>query len=205
MIGQQDQDVYDEVGAAFDGVRFDREASEVIQRGRTLRRRHRAMPAVAAAGVLAVSLSLAVVTQHSPASTPGGAVVNVDEAAFSVHTNAKTGVVTVDIRELVDESELEHVLAEAGVPAVFHDTTMPDGTVVSPDMGCTWTGASVLDADKVLIIHASKSETVFEINRGAMPHGSVVGFDYITEHAPRGLAMHGVSPRLLSGMPTGCV
>jgi hypothetical protein len=207
MIDQQNQDLYGEVGAAFADVRFagDRTA-DVLRRGRTLRRRRRAMPAVATAGVLAFSLSLAAVTQHSPASTPGGALVNVDEAAFSVHTNAQTGVVTVDIRELFNQSELAHVLAEAGVRVAFHDTTLTTGAPVIKSPGC-WTGASVLNADKVLIRDADKADTAFEINRGAMPHGSVIGIDYITGRASNSGsdAVEGVTAQLLSGMPTGCV
>src|SRR5262249_46159995 len=57
LMNDQELDL---VGTAFTDVHLDRDAHDVISRGRTLRRRRRAVPALATAGVLAVSLSLAV-------------------------------------------------------------------------------------------------------------------------------------------------
>jgi RNA polymerase sigma-70 factor (ECF subfamily) len=65
MIDQQYRDVYDEVGSAFSDVHLDRDTEDVIGRGRALRRRRRTMPALAAAAVLAFSLSLTAVTAQS--------------------------------------------------------------------------------------------------------------------------------------------
>jgi hypothetical protein len=120
------------LGGAFDEGRRGRAADQVLARGRRLRRRKRAAPALGAFGVVADSAGLALaLTGPSASAGPAGAgsghalssngtVVNVDEASFSVHTDAKTGVVTVTLRQMFDEGELEAVLAKAGVRAIFN-------------------------------------------------------------------------------------
>jgi hypothetical protein len=125
MIDQQDQDPTEEstlgaLGTAFADVRLDRGADKVMARGRALRRRKQAVPALAVAGIAAVSLSLALATQPG-GGAPGkalaynGATVNVSNAAFSVQTDAKTGIITVTERELFDPKQMQAVLAKAGV------------------------------------------------------------------------------------------
>jgi hypothetical protein len=220
MIDQQDQDVYDEVSSAYADVRLERDAEDVIKRGRTLRRRRRTMPALAAATVLAFSLSLAAVTAQTHRSAHV-AVVNVDEAGFSVHTNPKTGVVTVTIRQLEDENQLNQILAEAGIPAVFHSERIqlsadvlkhwkpaPAYRNLPPAVqACFWTGArilpeSVIDNGMPLTGEPAKIAT---IDPRAMPPGSVIGFDYITVVGWPSGAYQIEGFTLLSNMPTGCV
>ena len=199
MIDQDSQDLYDEVGTAFADVHLEHGAEDAIKRGRTLRRRRRTVPALAAAGVLAFSLSLAAVTQtHTPSN---GAVVNVDEAAFSVHTDTKTGVVTVTIRELFDQNQLRQLLAKAGIPAVFGQVKASESAKAKSP--CMWTGASNLDPNNVLVMRETSNGNAFEIHRSAMPPGSVLGFAYLAPVSPRGKASFGVSAELLSNKPTG--
>jgi hypothetical protein len=203
MIDQQDQDVYDELSPAFAGVRLDRDVSNVIRRGRTLRRRWKTMPALAAAGVLAFSLSLAAVTtpSHSPTR---GVLVNVDEAGFSVHTDAQTGTVTVALRQLFDEAQLKAILAEAGVHTVFHTAASSRASFMPP---CTWTGVHQSDANDVVgPPHVVDNEAVLTIYPSKMPAGSVLGFSLYTLTGSNG-KVNGmmVTPTLLSGEPTGCV
>jgi hypothetical protein len=204
MIDQQDQDVYEEVGAAFAEVHLGRDADEVMKRGRTLRRRRQAMPAMAVAGVLAVSLGVATVTSQSHSSSKV-ALVNVDEAAFSVHTNAKTGDVTVTIRELFDENQLKRVLAEAGIPAAFHaeSIAVTSGDDEKHSSFCQWTGATALNPGAVLTHPANGRDAVFIVVPSAMPHGSVLAFNVATAPGAGSPAM--ASAQLLSNAPTGCV
>jgi hypothetical protein len=204
MIDQE----LDLVGTAFADVHLDGDARDVISRGRTLRRRRKAVPVLATAGILAASLSLAAVTQSSPsAHTLGyqGAVVNVDEAGFSIHTDAKTGEVTVTLRQLFDETELKALLAKAGVRTAFHSTTLHANTVITPSLPCTWTGASVIDPENVIgQPHQDGDGTVITIYPSKMPAGSVLGFSYLTMGNGTETT-RGIAPRLLSGEPTGCV
>jgi hypothetical protein len=217
MIDQE----LDLVGTAFADVHLDGDARDVISRGRTLRRRRKALPALATAGIVAVSLSLAVATQSSPSAQGAhalgynGSVVNVDEAGFSVHTDAANGTVTVNIKQLFNASELRTILAKAGIPAAFHElsTTNPELTTkkdVSSSAPCNWTGAArlpVSQADQVYGIPVGHGPAAFTIHPAKMPAGSVLAFAYeqITSvNGAQTLAM-GVAPALLSGEPTGCV
>ncbi|HET9170802.1 MAG TPA: hypothetical protein VFN97_15300 [Actinospica sp.] len=203
MIDQQDQDLYDEVGAAFADVRLDRGPDDVIRRGRTLRRRRRAMPALAAAGVLAFSLSLAAVTVHSHSSSRA-ALVNVDEAAFSVHTDASSGVVTITIREFFDENEFKQILARAGITAVFHDenviVTKADGGELVSGM-CDWVGAKRVTTAGEMTYGTENGVMALRITPSRMPHGSVLAFVYDTPN----IGPRFIGPELLSNTPTGCV
>ena len=197
MIDQQDQDVYDEVGSAFTDVHLERDAEDVIKRGRTLRRRRRTMPALAAACVLAFSLTVAAVTLQSHRSA-AVAVVNVDEAAFSIHTDAQSGVVTLTMRQFMDASVVKKLLAEAGIPAVIYSEHVNPHGIIWP---CNWAGASVIDSGKVIVHVKSPSDAVFEINRNAMPRGSVVAFDFLSIAMPNG-TMNAAAAQLLSSAPT---
>jgi hypothetical protein len=205
MIDQQDRNVYDEVGSAYADVHLERDAEDVIRRGRTFRRRRRTMPALAAASALAFSLSIAAVTAQTHASS-SATLVNVDEAAFSIHTDAQSGVVTLTIRELFDESQLKQLLAEAGIPAVFHAGPMKetdDGRKTIVDAGgCAWVGATLLNPGKVLLQTIASTPDVFTIDPSAMPRGSVLGFDFLSMPGKHGVV--GVGATLLSTTPTGC-
>jgi hypothetical protein len=222
-IERNDQDIYDEVGAAFGNVSAPAGPGAAIARGRTLRRRHRTMPALATAGVVAVSLGLATLTQTSaPAHTaadgaangttkPNTVAVNVQDAAFSVYTDAKTGLVTITVKEFEDQDKLKQALSQAGISAVFHTDT------VTPAVGkpfkefCTWTGAKSESSSKVITQHAPVLPVIssITIDPAAMPAGSVLGFDYTTVKSTGSAAQvtvpgPAVEYSLLSGQPTGC-
>ena len=201
-----DQDL-EQVATAFADVHLSRGADEVISRGRTLRRRRKAIPALATAGILAASLSLAAVTQSSPGThTLGyhGAVVNVDEAGFSIHTDAKTGEVTVTLRQLFNEAEVKALLAKAGVPTAFRNTTLPASAPATPYSACTWTGARALNPGSVISNpHQDGDDVVITIYPSKMPAGSVLGLIYGTLGEGES-AGHSLGTTLLSGEPTGC-
>lgn len=80
------------------------------------RRRPLALSAVAAAAA-GLAASVLMLTGSWPASghTPGAVHVNL--AAWSVNTNPD-GTVTFKVKKMSDPTRLEHVLAEAGVPAI---------------------------------------------------------------------------------------
>jgi hypothetical protein len=206
MIDQE----LDLVGTAFTEVRLSGDAGEVISRGRTLRRRRKAVPALATAGILAASLSFALVTKSSPGTHAlgyHGAVVNVDEAGFSIHTDAKTGEVTVTFLQLFNETEVKALLAKAGVPTTFYDITLPSTTRISAQGPCQWTGARVLDGGGIIDQpHQDGGAAVITIYPSKMPAGSVLGFRYGTFMGTDGkVAFRSVGTSLLSGEPTGCV
>jgi len=215
--GVSDAALIDLVGSAFDEGRRGRDAQEVLARGRRLRRRKRAVPALGALGVVAVSASLAVALSgpsgtanptaagsgHSMASN--GTVVNVDNAAFSVHTDAKTGKVTVTIRQFNDEGALQQILAKAGIRTVFDSVTVhPNADGGVPVQPCTWTGAAPAPigyAVDDLPTTAGKHETII-IDPSKMPSGSVLAFLYVHIANTAGFPLVGVE--VLSGEPTGC-
>lgn len=208
MIDQE----LDLVGTAFADVRLDGDARDVISRGRTLRRRRKAVPVLATAGILAASLSLAAVTQSSPASVGShalsynGSVVNVDEAGFSIHTDVQTGTVTVTVRQLFDQAELEALLAKAGVRAVFHTSTLTAASDIKRSAICTWTGVRTLPSAGV--VSQQKLGGSITISPANMPAESVLGIQYLTIEPVSGgpgRAEGVVEPTLLSGEPTGCV
>jgi hypothetical protein len=198
--GITDEALIGMLGSAFDEGRRGRAASDVLARGRRLRRRKRAVPAFGALGAVAVcaGLALALTGPSRPAGPAGagsgealrsnGAIVNVDEASFSVHTDAKTGLVTITFRQLFDEDALEPVLAEAGVRAVFNTP-------------CDGPGIKSLNPFSVLSTRATgDDDAVFIIDPAKMPKGSVLDFSVSAgPFAPD----KGVGVGLLSGVPTG--
>jgi hypothetical protein len=208
MIDQE----LDLVGTAFADVHLNGDAHDVISRGRTLRRRRKAVPVLATAGILAASLSLAAVTQSTPSSAGShalgynGAVVNVDEAGFSIHTDVKTGEVTVTLTQMFDEAELKALLTKAGVPTAFHNSALPANAPVSPSMLCKWTGARTIDSgDVVSKLHFDGAKTSITIYPAKMPTGSVLGIQYVTIGTGDAVGRGVSEPTLLSGEPTGCV
>ena len=96
------------------GMDVGRPAEAVMARGRTLRVRRRlakGLTSVAAAGV-ALGLALTL-----PFGGTGTRPVHVNLAAWSVNTNPG-GTVTFKLKKLSDPAGLQHVLGEAGVPAI---------------------------------------------------------------------------------------
>jgi len=182
------------VSSAFEEGRRGSDTRDVIARGRQLRRRKRVMPALGALGAVGAATTLAVVLAGS-SNGAAGTALNVDNVAFSVHTDAASGKVTVTIRQMFDENELKAILAKAGVRAYFASQT-PDasGTV---RWFCSWPGTRNLN-EKDVLSSTSKSQT-FVIDPSKMPSGSVLAFDYhpIGKRAA-------VTAQLLSGEPSGC-
>jgi hypothetical protein len=71
----------------------------------------------AAAAVAVAAGASAVLTVGGPSASHTAAAVHVNLAAWSVNTNPD-GTVTVKTREVSQPRRLEHVLAEAGIPAL---------------------------------------------------------------------------------------
>jgi hypothetical protein len=203
MIDQDDHGVYDKVAAAFEGVHLADEPGRAVSRGRALRRRRRALPAVAVTGILAASLSLAAVTQTDSGGRGGktGAfVMNVDNAAFSVHTDAKTGLVTVTFRQLNDPSELQTLLQQAGVPISLMVEPFSTSAPV-----CTWTGATVVTSravsDPAQAGDSMGGTAALTFDPARLPRNGVIGVLYF-EQDEQVVGMH---LAVLSNRPTGCV
>jgi hypothetical protein len=116
---EQDEPIVALVARSFDSVRMHRSAQDIVARGRGLRRRRTAIPALAATAVaagtaMAVTAPWNTAAQSASASRPQS--VNVDLAAWSVHTNPDQ-TVTLTLRQLKDADKLRQVLAQAGVRA----------------------------------------------------------------------------------------
>jgi hypothetical protein len=190
MIDQnEDEGVLAVIGSAFDGTHLTREPSEVIGRGRTLRRRRRTMPVLATLGIAGASLSIAMVA--------GGTTPNSDSAAFSVSTNPRTGAVEVKIYQFNDAAGLQEALADAGVRTVVNVDPVPT------EVGrCRWAGVT----EKLRMVNPMPGDDTSElfIYPSQDPPGSVYGINYYVVGDGDGRLMHLVSMSLLSGEPTGC-
>lgn len=101
-----------EVRDSMSGVRMTRPASEIFASAK--KRRSRRVLAAAGAACAAISLGLVLAL-----AVPGGQArpVHVHLAAWSVDTNPD-GTVTFKLRNSSQPARLQHVLAEAGVPAM---------------------------------------------------------------------------------------
>jgi hypothetical protein len=190
------------VGSAFDEGRGGRDTQDVIARGRRLRRRRRAMPAFGALGVVALSASLALALTGSSGGA-GGTALNVDNAAFSVHTNTASGKVTITIRQLFDPNALKQVLAKAGIRSYFATQNAPS-TARPAATTCQWPGATKLNAADVITAVSNKNPTpdnpgTFVVDPSKMPSGSVLAFQYLA--IGKGVV---IATTMLSGEPTGC-
>lgn len=187
------------LGNAFDEGGCGRAASDVLARGRRLRRRKRALPAL---GVVAVSAGPALAltgpgTSAGPADassghalTSRGTVMNVDEASFSVHTDAKTGDIAITFHQLFhDEDGLKKTLAEAGVPVVVNSLCGKLDITDRKVLSAVFVSRVTHTGDLAVTVDPSK-----------MPSGSVLEFD-----VPPGpyLPYTAVGFGLLSAEPSG--
>lgn len=186
------------VGSAFDDGRAGHDRQDVLARGRRLRRRKRAVPAFGALGVIAASTGLALaLAGHGGA--PGKAL-NVDNAGFSVHTDSKTGYITVTLRQWFNEDELKQILAKAGIRTVFQPQPQSEPKPgVRSGTSCTWPGATKLN--RQVLVEPSPSADTITIDPSRIPSGSVLAFEYLTFIDGR---PHVVTSELLSNEPTGC-
>jgi hypothetical protein len=99
-----------EVRDSISGVRMTRPASEIFASAR--KRRSRRVLAAAGAACAAIGIALALAVPAGQARP-----VHVHLAAWSVDTNPN-GTVTFRLRNTSQPARLQHVLAEAGVPAL---------------------------------------------------------------------------------------
>ncbi len=95
---------------SMSGVRMTRPASEIFARAN--KRRSRRVLAAAGAACAAIGIALALAVPASQARP-----VHVHLAAWSVDTNPN-GTVTFKLRNTSQPARLQHVLAQAGVPAM---------------------------------------------------------------------------------------
>jgi hypothetical protein len=167
-----DQDL-ELVGTAFADVHLDGDADKVMARGRALRRRKRTVPALAVAGIAAVSLSLALATQAGSGkpSTYDGSVVNASNAAFTVQTDTKTGVITVTERELFDPKQMQAVLAKAGVRTDIEIKEVTADQALTGVMGVAVAG--VISQQNI-----PGGGVITKINPALIPKGTVMYFAY---------------------------
>jgi hypothetical protein len=141
--------------------------------------RHRRTPlvlagAVAAAGALTVSGIL--LSAGGPVSGQAPRAVHVNLAAWSVNTN-RNGTVTFKVRRIFDAARLEHVLAEAGVPAVVRwgENCRAQRTLVGPPLrkalsGPTYVGGP--DGGPQWVNGRPYPDWAYTITPSAMPKGA---------------------------------
>lgn len=213
-VEQDDQKIYDEVDAAFGNVHAYQDAEAVVARGRLLRRRRRAVPALVTACVVAAASGLGLAVVGGPASDPvaGPTIrarvvpIDVDNAAFSVRTDLKTGFVTITVHGLDDPDELRKVLADGGIASYFYVATV---TRVPGKNFCDWIGAKEENSRSVIVTADIQAGT-FTIDPAKMPPGSALGYQSITfkaaKSSPGDPGAGGAGKlALLSAEPTGCV
>lgn len=112
--------VRDSLTAARDSlgeVRMERPARTFEARARKRRLRRGLSGAATGTLALGVGLALALTAGGSPALTAHSLHANL--AAWSVNTNSN-GTVTLVVRDLRDPAQLEHKLAEVGIPSVVY-------------------------------------------------------------------------------------
>ncbi len=168
---------------------------------------------IATAGVFAAVLGLGLTVAGGPASSPTAdptvrasvVPINVDNAAFSVHTDAKTGFVTISLSQPAGADELRKVLADGGIASYFHFATV---TPVPGKLFCTWIGAKEENTRSVFVSVEVQVSTI-TIDPAKMPPGSALGLENLQfTTAANGPGYSGVRISskfaLLSAEPTGC-
>jgi hypothetical protein len=132
--------------------------------------------------------------------------VNVDEAGFSIHTDAKTGEVTVTLRQLFNEAEVKALLAKAGVPTAFHNSTLPASAPArlrccARGRGRAHRSGSVISKPHFEAARRGHHDLPVEDARRLRPRHLI----YVTIGTGDAVGHSGREPTLLSGEPTGCV
>lgn len=202
---------------ALPAVRMQRPVERVAARGRSMRRRRRTLAGAAAVAVVAAGLAIGL--PHSAAGSGGaaqlsadGQTVNVDNAAWSVHTEAHA-TVALTVRQLgTDPQKLRAVLAKAGVRAIV--LTGPAAAHCSFGGGIT----SLPQINQVVVtptVLRDPGGANFVIHPDAMPPGSVLSvMSYDVAAVPNQTGAHTasgssaytnvVAVALLSGYPRNC-
>lgn len=203
-----DEEVLEAVGASLSAVHMHRPLDEIMTHGRRLRRRRRAAGGAAIAGVLGVSLAVALPLSNAGRGqtlTANGHAVNVDMAGWSVHTGADS-TVTVTLHQIFsDPRRLQSTLDEAGVPAVVHSVA-PNGWKTS----CPKGPATFELVSQVFTVHSQNKTTgdqVIDISPSAMPAGSVLNLVVYqaTPQQSTGRSMQTLVVTLVNGDPGMCV
>lgn len=173
---------------------------EIAARGHRLRIRRRSIAGAAAVGVLGASLAITLPSSSGGSSGPAAEAhghtlsqaVNVDLAAWSVHTNADS-TVTITFRQFRDPDKLRQVLAEAGVPAVVSEgaSCLPQDIEGLPQLG------------NVLSRTMRGGADIVTIKPSAMPPGSVLSINYSgVDNAPHSAGVIAIA--LLEHRPPTC-
>lgn len=190
--GASDGAILGLVDGALGGVRMRRPVDEIAARGRRLRTRRRSIAGAAAVGVLGVSLAVALPLSSASSQSvaahgqPQSQPVNVDLAAWSVHTNADS-TVTFTLREFWDPAKLEQVLAHAGVRALVTQ---------DPGCGANMDVAGMPQIAKVMgfPVHKADGEVIYTVTPSAMPAGSVLDIHYYDAGTPHGVVSVSLLP-----------
>ncbi|HEU5353286.1 MAG TPA: hypothetical protein VFU65_02440 [Actinocrinis sp.] len=171
ITDEEAAEVFEAVGDSLSAVSMDRPLEAITARGQGLRRRRRALNGVAVAGVLGVSLAMALPLSGASGGqrlSANGHPVNVDMAGWSVHTNANS-TVTVTVRQVFDDpAALRTVLHNAGIHAIVREIKPGD-----PSMGCAIASKPISDYD-AFSLASTPGELRFIVNPAAMPPGSVL-------------------------------
>lgn len=225
-------EAFEALAGALAPVAMDTGLDEIVARGQSIRGRRRALTAGIGTGTAAVA-ALALIGGASTARTPAVAAarttgpatapavapstgsgaatgqadraVDVDLAAYSVHTNPDR-TVTVTVRQVFDPAQLRSVLARAGIDAdieIFDvDARMSTYCPLRPgDMPVSPTGAMRFDFRGVGAGHK------FIIDPSRLPAGTVVSFRLFV--APGTTASNNgpltIASGLFHGAPARCV
>jgi len=183
---QHTDDVTTVVERAFSHVDLNTPVEQILGRGRQLHTRRRAATGGLIVAVAAVALAIPLshladngsrAVAQSPAATAGAdgnSGVQVDLAAFSVHTTAN-GTVKVTVRQLFDPATLSAILAKAGVPAIV---TVRHGQPAFTCNGGTADMMVLLRRTVDLSAPGSDGQSL-TIRPSLIPHGGKIEFDYI--------------------------
>jgi len=164
-----DDSLYTLVRTEFEPVRLTRGLDEVTARGSGLRRRRRALGAVALAVVLAAGAPLFV---HRTAKPPAPVAL----AAWSVDPRPD-GTVVLTIRQLLHADQLTAALKAAGIPALVEFEQVDPAT--ARIVGCEDQQPALQQLNQVMppqLTHVHGVERTFEIRRAAMPAGTSLHF-----------------------------
>jgi hypothetical protein len=131
-------------------------------------------------------------------------------AGFTVHTDSKSGKVTVTVAQNFNQGELKQILAQSGIRAYFSTTVLPaqpgQAVPIVSAVPCTWVGAGLdhsTGINSVMSVTPGSPDTNITIDPSKMPSGSVLAFAF--EYLGDVHHEVGLTETLLAGEPTGCI
>ena len=205
---QESDEVLVAVAKSFSSVEPKTSLTSVIGRGRQLRNRRRALPGLTTTGVAAVTImAVAMVSSsrgmHGSELHASGHAVNVDLAAWSVHTNPNA-TVTMTVRDFWNPDELRAVLARACIRADVQ-TYVSNGRAGICEQTLVLHGLpQIVDVLGSPMVRQVNGASVVTINPAAMPAGSVLVVDFVYI-GHRGSPARAVAVGLSDGVPEKCV